>query len=925
MATVPQSAEGQSADATVLSGTVTDATGAVIRGALVHLTPTGKAEHGTPQDDASDGSGTFRFQVPAGTYVLEVEAPGFASYKAAQLSLKRSGNVHVPVRLKVASLQQEISVLEDATSGAGNLGQPGAALVFEGDRLKLLSNDSETLRQQLQALAGGLGTPDFVINGFSGGHLPPKSSIRSIRINDNPYSSYYADYGGSRVEITTKAGADRLHGSLMFSGTDQPLDARNPYADAQPPFYDFQQDGNLNGPIGKKTSFFLADTIEQLANNSVVNAASPDAPATQISTTVPTPQSTQVYSLRLDRQFNERNYGFVRNEWSQTHVKNSGIAPLVLPDAAFALNTLTNSLQAADTQVLSPHAVNEARFQYLRTRARQDPNSFLPSVIVQGSFQSGGAPSQQLRDGQDAYEMQDLFDIDHGSHAMRAGFRIRALRDANRSSAGFNGQYTFPDVASYLAGQATQYSQTVGQQNAVLTTDELGFYAEDDWKITPNLTFNYGFRFESQSAIPDHSDPAPRLGFAWAVLPGKRKTPIVVLRGGYGIFYSRFPAAQLLQSVRQNGTRQVAYVAQDTGFDASGPPPGLVLSTAQPTTFMVSSRLRSPYLQVSSVSVERAVGHYGTVSANLVYEHNSHDFLTRNVNAPLPGTFTPGDPTSGVRPLGVGNLYAFSSDSNGNLERFYLNFHFQVTSHLFAFGVFDADKSYNESDGIDQFPSNEYNLRQDYSRAALNHAQTFTGGFQWVLPYGVQMTPFLYAHSGTPFNVTTGQDWNGDTIYNDRPGIPTGASQASVVATAFGNFDVSPTYGQPVLPRNNATSPGYFWLQLQASKGIHLGPKPKVESAGPGGKPGAVPDRPWDLNFAVEVHNLTNHNNPGLPVGVLSAQPCGQTGTANCACSSGSCSLVPSPYFGHSLSLASDFSPITASNRTILLQTTFSW
>ncbi len=925
MAAMPQGAKGQGTDAAVLSGTVTDPTGAVIRGAVAHLKPSGIWRHGTEREQSSDGSGTFHFQVPAGSYVLDVQAPGFSLYKTPVLSLKPSGNVHLPVRLSVAGLQQEISVLEDATSGSASLENSASALVFEGERLSLLSNDNETLRQQLQALAGGLGTPDFVINGFSGGRLPPKSSIRSIRINDNPYSSYYSDYGGSRVEITTKAGADRLHGSVMFSGTDQPLDARNPYTFAKAPFYDFQQDGNLNGPIGRKTSFFLADTVERLANNSVVNAADPAAPATQISTTVPSPQSTQVYSLRLDRQFTEKNYGFIRNEWSQTHVANSGIAPLILPDAAFAMNTLTDSLQAADTQVLGPHAVNEARFQYLRTRVRQDPNSYLPSVIVQGSFQSGGVPSQQLRDGQDAYEMQDLLDVDHGRHAIRAGFRVRALRDANRSSAGFNGQYTFPDVASYLEGQATQYSQTVGQQSAVLTTAELGFYAEDDWKITPNLTFNYGFRFESQSAIPDGSDPAPRVGFAWAVLPGKSKTPVVTLRGGYGIFYSRFPAAQLLQSVRQNGTRQVAYVAQNTGFDPSGPPPGLVLSAAEPTTFMVNPRLRSPYLQVAGVSVERAVGHYGTVSANLLFEHNSHDFLTRNLNAPLPGTFLPGDPSGGVKPLGAGNVYAFSSDSNGNLERFYLNYRFQITSRLFAFGVFDADKSFDEADGIDQFPSNEYNLRQDYSRAALDRAQLFTGGFQWLLPYGVQITPFLYAHSGAPFNVTTGQDLNGDTIYNDRPGTATGITRPSVVPTAFGNFDVSPIPGQPVLPRNFGTAPGYFWLQLQASKDVHLGPRPAAQSAGPGGKPSAVPDRPWDLNFAIEVHNLTNHNNPGLPVGVLSAQPCGGNGTAGCACSSGQCPLVPSPYFGHSLSLAGDFSPITASNRTILLQTTFTW
>ncbi len=859
--------------------------------------------------------------MPAGAYVLDAAAPGFASYESQSLTLKAKSALRVPVRLSVAGLHQEITVLEDGTANPG-LGHSGGSLVFEGEGLNLLSNDRDTLRQQLGALAGGGGATTFLVNGLTSGRLPPKSSIRSIRINENLYSAAYADYG-SRVEITTRAGAERLHGTMAFRGTDQPLDARNPYTSVQPPFYDFQQDGNLNGPLGRKMSFFVADTVEQLANNSVVNAASPLDPATQISTSVASPQRSQVYSARLDRQFNEGNYGFLRDEWTQTRLTNSGIVPLVLPESAFSSDTLTNSLQAVDTQVLGPHALNEARFQYLRTRLVQEPNSTLPSVVVGGAFQSGGNPSQILHDKQDSYEMQDLFDLDRGAHSIRAGVRIRVLRDANLSTGGFNGQYIFPDAAAYLAGRATQYSQTFGQPNALLLTEDLGIYAEDDWRVSSHLSLSYGLRFESQTAIPDGSDPAPRLGFSWAVMHGKSKTPLVILHGGYGIFYDRFPAAQLLQSVRQNGTRQVAYLAQNTGFDPHGPPPGIVLSSGEPTVYFVSPRLKSSYAQAAGFSVERAIGHYGTVSANLLYEHNTHNFLTRNVNAPLPGTFLPGGAGGGVRPLGKDNLYAFSSDANGNLERFYFNYHLQITSRLFVFGVFDADKNLGEADGIDRFPSNEYNLRQDYARAAADRAQAYVGGLQWMMPLGVQITPFLSAHSGAPFDITTGSDLNGDTIYNDRPARATGVAGTSVVATSLGNFDVAPGPGEAVLSRNNGTAPAFFWLQLQISKDFHLGPRPRAGEHG--GATASAPDRPWDLNFALEVHNVTNHNNPGLPVGVISAGSCGVSSGATCRCTATPCSLVPSPYFGRSLSLANDFSPITASNRTILLQTTFSW
>ncbi len=918
----------------MLSGTVTDPTGAVVRGATAHLTAAPAAASARGEERRTDGFGEFTFTAPPGTYVLTVEAPGFEAYTSAPLTLKINGRLRLPVHLAVAGLHEQIDILDDETGSidaAGSTVFEGDSLKmlsndFEGDSLKMLSNDAATLQQQLSALAGGLGTI-FVVDGFSGGRLPPKSSIRSIRINRNQFSAYYAE-PGARVEISTKPGGDKLHGLLNLSGTNQPWDARDPYTAVQLPFYEFQEEGNVNGPLNQKTSFFASELVDSLANSVAVNAANPANLSSTFSTELAAPQLTQTYGLRLDRQFSPTNFAFIRDEWSNTRITNSGINPLVLPDAAYSLNTLTNTLQLADTQVVSAHAVNEVRFQYLRTRVQRNPNSAAPSILVEGSFQNGGSPSQFLRDNQDAYELQDLFEVDRGRHSVRTGFRFRAVRDANRSTAGFNGQYIFPDAASFLAQQPTQYSQTVGQQNAVLRTDDIGVFAEDDWKLSTNLTLSYGLRFESQSAIPDHVDPAPRVGFSWAVRPGKRKTPIVTLRGGYGLFYDRFPAAQLLQAVRQNGTREVTYLQQNPGYAPLGPPPGFTPSASQPTVYQVDPRLRSSYGQFAMLTVSRTLGRFGAVSGNFTYMHNAHNYLTENINAPLPGSFTVSDPSSGVRPLGTAaNIYQFSSAANGNTERFYISYHVQVGKQISAFGVLDTEKDRNETDGITSFPSNQYNLRQDYGRTAIDRTVAYTGGFTWTLPYGFQLTPFLVAHTGLPFDITTGTDSNGDTIYNDRPALAAGGFRPSVVQTAFGAFDVAPAAGTTPIPRDFGRAPSYVWLQLQAAKDFHIGPRPRAAATGADVTASPRPDRPWDLSFNVEVHNITNHNNPGVPVGVISAQPCGAANTAGCTCPvmAGQCALAPSQYFGHSLSLASDFSPITASNRTILLQSSFTF
>ena len=326
--------------------------------------------------------------------------------------------------------------------------------------------------------------------------------------------------------------------------------------------------------------------------------------------------------------------------------------------------------------------------------------------------------------------------------------------------------------------------------------------------------------------------------------------------------------------------------------------------------------------------MSRSLGRYGVVSANLLYSHDTHNLLTRNINAPLPGTFDPTSPTSGTRPLGnSSNVYQFSSAANGNLEALVLKYRLQLTQRFYAFGVFEAQKNYTETDGITSFPSNQYDVRQDYGRAAIDHTGAYTGGFLWTLPYGIQVSPFLDVRTGLPFDITTGNDSNGDTIYNDRPAFANNVSRASAVPTPLGTFDVAPVAGQVLVPRNAGTAPGYIWLQLRAGKDLHLGPRPASSPVGPDGKPGPRPDRPWDLNFSVEVHNLTNHNNPGLPVGVISAQPCAATpASAVCSCAASvACSLAPSQFFGRSLSMAGDFSPITASNRTILLQTSFTF
>lgn len=934
-----------------LSGSVVDPSGARIRHASLHI------HSGSFDRDLLTGdTGLFTVSLPPGSYTLSVEAPGFRILTLDDIELTAGGHLDLNLRLAIAARPEQVSVNPFASST--NPADNSNVISFSGNQLQVLSDDPTTLREQLLAMASagaGPGGAQFYVDGFSNGQLPPKSAIRSIHINNNPYSAEFDRAGFGRIQIETRAGGNKLHGAFDVAGTDAALNARNPYTGAQPPYDQLFFDGNLNGPLDKTTTFFLAGNSTDLQNNAVVNAVNPDAPSARLSEAVPNPQRDDDYSLRLDRQISATNSINGRYEIHRTHLTNAGVGLLVLPTEGYASSSLIQTLQLDDNDIINSKIVSDARFQYIRTRLSQEPNDTSPALIVEGAFSGGGSPAQTLRNNLDHYELQEDLSIDRHAHFLRAGARYRLYRNSSYSNGGFNGQFIFPSVTAYqiteqgianhesdsqiratcvptdtgpVCGGATQFNLTTGRPSAAVFTGDLGLYADDAWKLAPHFTLSLGLRYESQSAIADHSNFAPRVGFAWAIGSRRTRAPILTLRGGAGIFYARFEVANLLQAVTENGISQTAYFIQNPPFycttplvDSSSTYCGQDISSfgsSEPTLYRVDPHLRTAYDIVASITAEHRIGRIGSITANYLEGHGVHGYLSLNANAPLPGTYNPADPDSGVRPLGNSeNIYQYTSEGSDYGHIFFSNFNLQPTSKLFIWAFYTLDHSYGDANSASGFASNPYNIRQDYGREDNNATQQLFCGFSWNLPRGFSLQPFLNVHSGKPFNITTGTDLNGDTIYNDRPAFATDLSRPSVVRTAYGNFDTQPLPTQTIIPYNYGHAPGLVWLDLQASKSFRLGPRPRPASsakprsstplaaqgaAQPPAKPATPPERPWGLTFMVEAQNLLNHNNPGPPVGVLT-----------------------SPFFGQSISIANDFSSLTAANRSLMLHASFTF
>jgi hypothetical protein len=911
-----------------IAGSVVDPTGAVIPGATLAVTLAGSSSPATTTTSTGQGSFTLTGLVP-GVYLVEASSPGFSPARPQRVTVQAGKAQHITLTLPLEVQQQQVVVNANQLDSSPD--KNGDAIILKGSDLDMLPDDPDELTEQLQAIAGSdpdIGT-QFYIDGFSGGRLPPKSAIREIRMNQNPFSAQYDQVGFGRIEIFTKPGADTWHGDLFTEINDSSFNSRNPFVTTQPPYHSLELWGDLNGPVTKHSSQFTELWRESSSDDSIVNAFVLDsslnpAPFTQV---FPNRSANTDFSTRYDWELGKIQTLRLRYHLTLNDQTNAGVGQFALASQAYDSNNTEQVLQFSDSQTYGVKLLNETRFQYIRDRNRQTPQTFGPTIVVQGGFTGGGSNLGFNNDAQDHYELQNYVQTSRGKHTIDFGARFRALRDSNDSSANFNGQYTFASLTAYqiteqgiqngstaaqiaaAGGGPSLFSQTTGKSAIAVSVLDTGLYAEDNYKLKPNVTVSYGLRFESQTQIPDHADFAPRFAASWAINRGKNKPPLAVLRAGYGLFYQRFPSGNVLQAERQNGVTEQDQVINDPSFYpatcSTNPAACSSATTLAPAIFRISHNLRTPYIQMASAGADKPIGKIGNISANYQLYRGDHLFDTRNINAPLPGTYNPDDPTSGVRPFGTNqNIYEYQSEGDSVRHRLVVS----VNLHTKSIGLFSnymLAKSQADTFSIGSFPSNSYDLHQDWGRSSNDFRNRVMLGGYVRLWRGFSLNPFLIYQSSLPFNIVTGQDLNGDTEFNDRPAFATDLTRPSVVHTQWGVFDTQPIPGQTIIPINWGKGPDTFVLNMRLGKSFNFGPPLPQETPAPtpaGATVAPSPakaaakkpiERKYNVGFIVAAQNVLNHVNLAPPVGVLG-----------------------SPLFGQSTALASNFGTGSA-NRTI--------
>ncbi len=921
------------------------------------LAPDGKE---LSTNSGPDGAYTLNNLKP-GAYSVEAAHPGFRQTKPYVVTIAATPAT-LNIALAIAANKQEITVQESvAPLVSTDPSQNAAALVMHGEDLQALSDDPDDLQSDLEALAGPAAGPNggqIYIDGFSGGDapLPSKDAIREVRVNQNPFSPEYDAIGFGRIEILTKPGADQFRGTAYFNYGNDALNSRNPYAPVKSPFDLKDYGGSVGGPIGKKASFIADADQRDIDNGGIINAIVLDpstlAVVNPYSQVFSSPLRRLHFSSRLDYQLDKSNTLILRYTLTRNESSNTGVGNFSLPTQAYRSLLMEHAVEATETAVLSPRVINETHFQFRHQNYTQSAADNDPSLIVSNSFVGGGSAVGLHDYIHHHYEVQNYTSIAAGKHAWKFGARLRAVDIQDSSRQNFNGAYTFggayapvlgadnlPVVAGIvcqpnspatgcatissieqyrrtllfqkmglpaaqirqLGGGATQFSLNQGNPFVHAGGWDVGLFVGDDWKLRPNLTVSLGLRYEGQDNIRDHADWAPRLGIAWA--PGKSASggQKFVIRGGFGLFYDRFSEQNVLLAQRFNGTSQQQFVVPNPDTFPNVPSAATLQGFAQAqTVHTLGSSLQAPYVIQSALGVERQLPYHTTVAVNLIDTHGLHELLSRDINAPLPGTYT-GIPGSGVYPYGnVGPIVEMESAGLYNQTQLNVNVNSQVNAKISLFAYYSLNYAKSNTDGAAWSPADQYDLHNEYGPAAtdVRNRGGFGGSFTSI--WGLRLSPFISVQSGRPFNIVTSQDVYGDTLLTARPGIASNANEPGVLATRYGLLDPNPGPGEAILPRNFGRSPGSFNANLRLSKTFGFGPdKGGSHAAAPG-----ATNRRYGVTLSVSARNVLNHVNPGPVVGNIN-----------------------SPFFGESTQISGGSGAFggNSNNRRLELQARFSF
>jgi hypothetical protein len=793
-----------------ISGSATDEGGAP----LADVTITARnLSTGLQRDATTDHEGRFVVgSLPIeGTYEIRAERAGFAAVVREDIMLLPNQTLTVDFALRVAA--EELIVVGSSLDVRLDREHSTARQTVGEDLVHALPLFGRGFMPLVSLASGFTGSADFpnpqgqpywthnvLVDGashYSKWRSAPRGfysgygleAIKQVQVLTNLFSAEFGEALASVTSVTTKAGTNALHGSALLFLRDSALDAVPAFATETPPGSAQQYGFSIGGPVVKdRTHYFVSVEGRRSRDQGIV--VSPAA----ANALVPNRQDEHLVFLRVDQQRSGRHlvsarYNGQRFRW---HFEPGA---LTLPGSGTKHATTVHTFLVTDGLQLSSRALNEVRVQFARfADLRRD---LQPSVYVSRagySIEGGLLPPEGFgADPEDTWEAAETVSLWIGRHAWRFGGGVKHVRAHATSLTYARGAYFFAGPPDQFP-QPFLFTQSLASSSTGLVADPRSVaafgFVQDDWRVGSGVTLNAGLRYDVETISNLDGDPIPvdgnnlqpRVGLAWDV----GRTGRAVVRGGVGLYTQQ----HLLHPINRTQLEGVDGAVSVSLTPASPLMPVFpsVLEGAAPSRltpprdiYRVDPSLKNPYAIQSAIGVQRELFD-SVVSVDVVHLLGRELTSVIDVNAPA-SLHKPGQRTveqaDATRPIVPGPATFRKIITLGNEGRsWYRALQIKLDR---SSGPLSVMSSYTVSRAEDmassyQLPEDSRNVEADKARAATDVRHNLVTGLTWALPGqgrvlgGWSLSGIGIFRSNRPYTVTWGDDRNGTTQSDARPG-----------------------------------------------------------------------------------------------------------------------------------------------------------